>query len=206
MEGSPAETPIEKPDPKPCHVRIYPRPGFQIAFNLPQSSAYTDSLSRWIADRIPGNLLCRLLPITLWPNSLVQGVRAPEPWGELFSELQKMPGGMFLMASAIAERAEQNFPSKGYRSYFEAQGFAPFLARGLGSLTISGGKRQAKEAKRVAPSLKQSDFSPEAMGNGAPLCREPSWCLPLAKKHQSSTSCSRTRAFTRASSCDCCRR
>ena len=68
------------------------------------------------------------------------------------------------MASAIAERAEQNFPSKGYRSYFEAQGFAPFLARGLGSLTISGGKRQAKEAKRVAPVIEAIRFL--ARGDG----------------------------------------
>jgi hypothetical protein len=62
-----------------------------------------------------------------------------------------MPEGMFLMASAIAERAEENFPSKAYGPYFEAQGFAPFLARGLGSLTISLGTRQANEARRVAP-------------------------------------------------------
>ena len=55
------------------------------------------------------------------------------------------------MASAIAERAEENFPSKAYGPYFEARGFAPFLARGLGSLTISLGTREADEAKRVAP-------------------------------------------------------
>jgi hypothetical protein len=62
-----------------------------------------------------------------------------------------MPGGFLLMASAIAERAEENFPSKAYGPYLEAQGFAPFLARGLGSLTISLGTREADEAKRVAP-------------------------------------------------------
>jgi hypothetical protein len=87
-----------------------------------------------------------------------------KPWGELFDQVLKMPGGMFLMASAIAERAEQNFPSKGYRSYFEAQGFSPVLARGLGSLTISGGKRQAKEAKRVAPVIEAIRFL--ARGDG----------------------------------------
>jgi hypothetical protein len=72
-----------------------------------------------------------------------------KPWGELFVEFQKTPGGMFLMTSAIAERAEENFPSKAYRPYLEAQGFAPFLARGLGSLTISLGTREANEARRV---------------------------------------------------------
>ena len=65
-----------------------------------------------------------------------------KPWGELFVELQKMMGGMVQMARAIAERAEENFPSKAYRPYLEARGFAPFLARGLGSLTISLGTRR----------------------------------------------------------------
>ena len=57
-----------------------------------------------------------------------------KPWGELFDQFMKMPEGMGLMARAIAERAEENFPSKAYGPYLEAQGFAPFLARGLGSL------------------------------------------------------------------------
>jgi hypothetical protein len=73
-----------------------------------------------------------------------------QPLGKLFSEVQKMLGAMFFMARAIAERAEENFPSKAYGAYLEAQGFSPFLARGLGSLTISLGTRHAKEAKRVA--------------------------------------------------------
>ena len=62
------------------------------------------------------------------------------------------------MASAIAERAEENFPSKAYGPYLEAQGFAPFLARGLGSLTISLGTREADEAKRVAPVVEAIRF------------------------------------------------
>jgi hypothetical protein len=73
-----------------------------------------------------------------------------KPWGELFVEFQKMLGGMVLMARAIAERAEENFPSKAYGPYLEAQGFAPSLASGLGSLTISRGTREASEARRVA--------------------------------------------------------
>jgi hypothetical protein len=81
-----------------------------------------------------------------------------KPWGELFVEFQKMLGGMFLMASAIAERAEENFPSKAYGPYLEARGFAPFLARGLGSLTISLGTREADEAKRVAPVVEAIRF------------------------------------------------
>ena len=74
-----------------------------------------------------------------------------KPWGELYDQYLKMPAGMFSMAAAIAERAEERFPSIGYRPYFEAQGLAPLLARGLGSLTISRGRRQADEAKWVAP-------------------------------------------------------
>ena len=81
-----------------------------------------------------------------------------KPWGELAVEFQKMLGGMFLMARAIAERAEENFPSKAYGPYLEARGFAPFLARGLGSLTISLGTREADEAKRVAPVVEAIRF------------------------------------------------
>jgi hypothetical protein len=79
-------------------------------------------------------------------------------------ETQKMCLGMVQMAHAIAERAEQNCPSKGYSPYFETQGFAPSLARGLGSLTLSRGKRQAKEAKRVAPVIEAIRFL--ARGDG----------------------------------------
>jgi hypothetical protein len=68
----------------------------------------------------------------------------------VYDQYLKMPAGMFSMAGAIAERAEERFRSKGYRPYFEAQEFAPLLARGLGSLTISRGRRQADEAKWVA--------------------------------------------------------
>jgi hypothetical protein len=64
---------------------------------------------------------------------------------------QQMCVGMFSMAAAIAERAEERYPSKGYAPYFEARGFAPLLARGAGSLIISIGTRQADEAKRLAP-------------------------------------------------------
>ena len=98
-------------------------------------------------------------------------VERPKPWGELFVEfqktmgdtVQKMMGGMVQMARAIAERAEENFPSKAYRPYLEARGFAPFLARGLGSLTISLGTRQANEARRVAPVVEAIRFL--AQGN-----------------------------------------
>jgi hypothetical protein len=66
--------------------------------------------------------------------------------------------GTVQMARAIAERAEENFPSKAYGPYLETQGFAPFLARGLGSLTISLGTREADEAKRVAPVVEAIRF------------------------------------------------
>jgi hypothetical protein len=57
---------------------------------------------------------------------------------------------MVQMARAIGGRAEENFPSKAYGPYLEARGLSPFLATGVGSLTISLGTRQANEAKRVA--------------------------------------------------------
>ena len=81
-----------------------------------------------------------------------------KPWGELFVQVLKMPGGMVQMASAIAERAEENFPSRAYGAYLEAKGFPPFLARGLGSLTISLGTREAGEAMRVAPVVEAIRF------------------------------------------------
>lgn len=86
-----------------------------------------------------------------------------KPWVEWWTvETPKTWLGMFSMARAIGERAEQNFPSKAYRPYFEAQGVPPFLARGLGSLALSGGKRQAKEAKRVAPVIEAIRFLAQA--------------------------------------------
>jgi hypothetical protein len=75
-----------------------------------------------------------------------------KPWVEACTvESQKMCVGTVQMAGAIAERAEDNFSSKAYGPYLEAQGFAPLLARGLGSLIISLGTREADGAKRVAP-------------------------------------------------------
>ena len=49
-----------------------------------------------------------------------------KPWGELFVQVLKMPGVMVQMASAIAERAEENFPSRAYGAYLEAKGFPPY--------------------------------------------------------------------------------
>jgi hypothetical protein len=66
--------------------------------------------------------------------------------------------GTVQMARAIAERAEENFPLKAYGPHLEAQGFASLLARGLGSLTISLGKREADEAKSMAPVVEAIRF------------------------------------------------
>jgi hypothetical protein len=97
--------------------------------------------------------------MSLWVNAHLQ------PWVDWWSVVYpKMCTGFFLMAGAIAERAEQKFPSKGYAPYFEAHGFAPFLARGLGSLIISRGTREADEAKRVAPVDQSIRFLARASG------------------------------------------
>jgi hypothetical protein len=72
-----------------------------------------------------------------------------KPWGGLFDQFLEMPGGMFLMASAIAKRAEEGSPSKAYGAYLEARGCAPWLASGLASLAISIARREAAEAKRA---------------------------------------------------------
>jgi hypothetical protein len=82
-----------------------------------------------------------------------------KPWVEWRTvETQKMWLGMVQMTHAIAERAEQNFPSKAYGPYLAARGAPPFLASGLASLTLSGGKRQAREAKWVAPVVEAIRF------------------------------------------------
>lgn len=71
-------------------------------------------------------------------------------WDGLFVQIQKMNEASMQMTRAIANRAEENFPSKAYGPYLEARGFTPFLAKGLGSLTISLATRQANEDKGVA--------------------------------------------------------
>jgi hypothetical protein len=81
-----------------------------------------------------------------------------KPFEALSEELRKIPVAMFLMATAIANRAEEHFPSKAYGPYFEARGFVPFLARGLGSLTISVATRESDEAKRVTPVVEAIRF------------------------------------------------
>jgi hypothetical protein len=74
-----------------------------------------------------------------------------KPLGELYDQFLKIPNAMLSMLGAIAERAEERFPSKGYAPYFEAHGFAPLLSRGIGSLTISRGIKKANEARNTAP-------------------------------------------------------
>jgi hypothetical protein len=86
----------------------------------------------------------QLEQVQLWVNTNLK------PWVDFWTAVHpKICEGMFLMAGASAKRTEQKFPSKGYAPYFEAHGFAPLLARGLGSLTISLGVREAHEARRV---------------------------------------------------------
>jgi hypothetical protein len=81
-----------------------------------------------------------------------------KPFEGLSEEFRKIPAAMFLMASTIANRAEEHFPSKAYGPYFEARGFVPFLARGLSSLIISVATRESDEAKRVAPVVEAIRF------------------------------------------------
>jgi hypothetical protein len=105
-----------------------------------------------------------------------------KPFEELSEEFRKIPGAMFLMASAIANRAEERFPSKAYGPYFEARGFAPFLARGLGSLTIGRGKGHAKEAKWVAPVIEAIRFLARGDGQRRAIVSRAKWVLDARQK------------------------
>ena len=55
--------------------------------------------------------------------------------------------GMVLMTATIAQRAEENFPSKAYGQYLKDRGVDPVWAQSLGSLTISLGTRRACPVK-----------------------------------------------------------
>jgi hypothetical protein len=58
--------------------------------------------------------------------------------------------GMALMAATIAQRAEENFPSKAYGQYLKDRGADPAWAQSLASLTISLGTRTANESRQLA--------------------------------------------------------
>jgi hypothetical protein len=128
-----------------------------------------------------------------------------KPFGELLAELQKMPGGMFSMASAIAKRAEERFPSKAYGSYFEAQGSTPFLAKGLGSLTISRGRRQANEAKRVAPVIEAIRFLARGKRQKRAILSRARVVLIASEETSIVDELFSNAGLHEGSSCDCCR-
>jgi hypothetical protein len=71
--------------------------------------------------------------------------------------------GMVLMMATIAQRAEENFPSKAYGQYFKDHGVHPVLAQPLGSLTISLGTREANASRQVAEVVEALRFL--AQGN-----------------------------------------
>ena len=87
--------------------------------------------------------------------------------------------GMVRMTATIAQRAEENFPSKAYGQYFKEQGVHPVWAQPLGSLTISLGTREANASRQLAGVVEALRFL--AQGNrrkGAILFR--AWGLLAA--------------------------
>jgi hypothetical protein len=66
--------------------------------------------------------------------------------------------GMVLVAGAIAQRGQENFPSKAYWQYFRDHGVNPVLARPVGSLTISIGTRRAHESRQLGAVVEAFKF------------------------------------------------
>jgi hypothetical protein len=97
-----------------------------------------------------------------------------KPWGELFVGFLKIPVAMAQMATAIAQRAEENHPSTAYGPYFKDRGINPVFAQGLGSLAISIGTRRANEDRRLGPVVEAMRFL--SQGN-----RQKRAILPRAK-------------------------
>ena len=81
-----------------------------------------------------------------------------KPWVEVFAGFLKFPVAMGQMATAIAQRAEENHPSGAYGPYFKDRGIHPVWAQGLGSLAISMGTRRANESRRVGPVVEAMRF------------------------------------------------
>jgi hypothetical protein len=69
--------------------------------------------------------------------------------GHLLKTYARMFQGMFQAAAAIAQRAVESCPSTAYEPLLIEKGVNPVLARGLASLTISRGTRQANESRRL---------------------------------------------------------
>jgi len=66
--------------------------------------------------------------------------------------------GMVLVAGTIAQRVQENFPSKAYWQYFRDHGVNPVLARPVGSLTISIGTRRAHESRQLGAVVEAFKF------------------------------------------------
>ena len=66
--------------------------------------------------------------------------------------------GMVLVAGAIAQRVQENFPSKAYSQYFKDHGVNPVFAKLLASLTISIGTREANARRQLAEVVRALRF------------------------------------------------
>jgi hypothetical protein len=92
------------------------------------------------------------------PEIAEQLERLVEPIGVVRTEHQNLFLGVVLVAGAIAQRAQENFPSKAYWQYFRDHGVNPVLARPVGSLTISIGTRRAHESRQLGAVVKAFKF------------------------------------------------
>lgn len=65
-------------------------------------------------------------------------------------EVESLFPVMMLMVATIAQRAEENYPSKAYGQFLKDRGVVPVLAQALGSLAVSLGTRRANESRQLA--------------------------------------------------------
>jgi hypothetical protein len=72
-----------------------------------------------------------------------------KPLAILFTKISTVWQGMFQMAGAITQRAVESCPSTAYEPLLIERGVNPVLARGLASLAIRIGTRQADESRRL---------------------------------------------------------
>ncbi len=86
-----------------------------------------------------------------------------EVLGAVRMAYESLFSGMVLMTATIAQRAEENFPSKAYGQYLKDRGVDPVLAQSLGSLTISLGTREANAGRQLVEVVEAFRFL--AQGN-----------------------------------------
>ena len=100
-------------------------------------------------DLDPGPRTSGRPPIDYLIERLPEATRCLELVGLAYVEFATFWAEMGLMARAIAQRADEAFPSEAYAPLLIEHGVQPVVARGLASIAISRGTRIANESRRL---------------------------------------------------------